>query len=138
MRWCTCHVGESQQKSSCEAQPTRFIACSILSLLPIIWCVYHKLGLRTAIGAVGVPILCSHTEKMAPESPSTAGAAKVAMVAAGGSAKDIEKESAMARLLGSGVLSQAYTTRTGANSRKVAPALPNSSSSTPLTQSQNV
>ena len=40
---------------------------------------------------------------MAPESQTATGAAKVAMVAAGGSAKDIEKESAMARLVGAGV-----------------------------------
>lgn len=40
---------------------------------------------------------------MAPEPQAgAAGAAKVAMVAAGGSAKDIEKESAMARLVGAG------------------------------------
>ena len=40
---------------------------------------------------------------MAPESPAAAGAAKVVAVAAGGSAKDIEKESAAARLLGAGM-----------------------------------
>jgi hypothetical protein len=37
-----------------------------------------------------------------PQSAPAAGAAKVAMVAAGGSAKDIEKESALARLTGAG------------------------------------
>ena len=43
---------------------------------------------------------------MAPsQSAPAAGAAKVAMVAAGGSAKDIEKESALARLTGAGTQS---------------------------------
>ena len=40
---------------------------------------------------------------MAPEAQAGTGAAKVAIVAAGGSAKDIEKESAMARLVGAGM-----------------------------------
>lgn len=74
-----------------------------------------------------------------PQSTPAAGAAKVAMVAAGGSAKDIEKESALARLTGAGTQAFEYhfIVQVLIINVQAAQASPNSSSSTPSTQSRS-